>query len=188
MKRVLIGIHGKPRAGKDTLAHYLRKKYHLMQYGPSVAVKATTAAMFDVPIENFYDDSLKETVDPFWKISYREMAQRVGKESSRDVFGDDIWMRHVEKRLNEVHPNTYRGIILADIRYENEVEWVRNHGGIVLFITRENRSYVANETHVAEAGLPLHLADVIIPNNSTIEALYTQADLILGPLVGECNG
>jgi len=182
MTKMLIGIHGKPRAGKDTLAKYLREKYKLFQFGPSVAVKATAAAMFNVPLNCFYDDNLKEQIDPFWQISYREMAQKVGKESSRDIFGEDIWMRHVAKMRAEL-PADCNGLIFADIRYQNEAVWVRNNGGLVVFVTRENRSYVANETHAAEQGLPTEFADVIIPNNDTFEELFKRADLVVGPLL-----
>lgn len=178
MNRVLIGIHGKPRAGKDTLAKHLREKYNLVQYGPSFPVKRATAAMFNVPEENFWKDETKEQLDPFWGITYREMAQKVGKESSRDVFGEDFWMRHVEKTW-ESPLLGYNGMLLADIRYENEVRWVKSRGGIVIFVTRDNRDYAANESHPAEHGLPLELADVVIPNNRTIQELYDNADLVV---------
>ncbi|HUW48078.1 hypothetical protein E4H12_15655 [Candidatus Thorarchaeota archaeon] len=182
MKKVLIGIHGKPRAGKDTLAKFLKEKYVLLQYGPSVPVKEATAAMFDVPVECFYDDAVKDTVNKFWGISYREMAQKVGKESSRDIFGEDFWMRHVEKVLTEI-PEGFNGLVFADIRYANEVDWIKKHGGLVIFVTREFRSFVANEEHAAERGLPLDLADVVLPNNGTIQELYDKADLIVEPLL-----
>lgn len=177
MSKLLIGIHGKPRSGKDTVADYLVSEYRLSKFGPSFPVKATAAAMFDVDINCFYDQSIKETIDPFWGISYREMAQKVGKESSRDVFGDDIWMRHVEKRLKDDTTND-RGIVLADIRYANEAEWVKAHGGTVLFVYRssENRGYVANASHPAEQGLPETVADYIINNNSTLGMLYDKVD------------
>jgi hypothetical protein len=175
---LLIGIHGKPRAGKDTLAAYLKQKHNLLQYGPSMPVKRTAAAMFDVPLECFNDDNLKDTVDPFWGISYREMAQKVGKESSRDVFGDDFWMRNVEKYFNSFS-RAYDGLILADIRYANEARWVTNNNGIVIFVTRENRDYAANESHPAEQGLPFELADVVIPNNGTVQELYDLVDLVV---------
>ena len=196
MNRVLIGVHGKPRSGKDTLATHLVEKYKLLRYGPSMPVKVATAAMFDIPIEYLYDDKMKDAFDAFWQMSYREMAQKVGKESIRDIFVEDFWMRHTEKMWIEVQKglpiidilaeahNTYNGMILADIRYANEVTWVKDRGGIVIFVTRENRGYVANEQHAAEKGLDLALADIIVPNNGTIEQLYSYTDLIVAPLIG----
>jgi hypothetical protein len=183
-QKVLIGVHGKPRAGKDTIAARLVQKHNLLRYGPSVPVKTTTAAMFNFPVENLYDDSKKDTVDPFWNISYREMAQKVGKESSRDIFGEDFWMRHVDLMWQKILTEEvyYEGMVLADIRYPNEVAWVKKHGGLVVFVTRENRNYVANETHAAERGLDEALADVIIPNNGTIEELWEKIDYVVEPL------
>lgn len=187
MNRVLIGVHGKPRSGKDTLATHLVEKYNLLRYGPSMPVKTATAAMFNIPVEYLYDDERKDTFDTFWQMSYREMAQKVGKESSRDVFGEDFWMRHVDKVWNRIQQGTYgvhNGMVLADIRYANEVTWVRDRGGIAIFVTRENRNYVANEQHAAEKGLDLALADVVIPNNDTVEDLYKRIDLVVEPLIG----
>jgi hypothetical protein len=193
--KVLIGIHGKPRAGKDTLANFLVDKYNLLRYGPSMPVKAATAAMFNVPLEYLSDDNMKEQIDSFWKMSYREMMQKIGKECSRDIFGEDFWLRHVDKvwarvkddLLTDVHRRqiSYNGMILADVRYANEITWVKQRGGLVIFVTREDRKYVANAQHVAEQGLPLDLADVVIPNNDTIVELHERASLVIEPLIGD---
>lgn len=181
IKPILIGLHGKPRSGKDTLANYLIKKYSLLRYGPSVPVKNTAAAMFDVPRHYFDDDKMKDQVDPFWKITYRQMAQKVGKESSRDVFGDDIWLRHVQKLLIHIADSPpdvdqYSGIILADIRYANEAEWVQQMGGTVIFIVRDNLPESSGTDHPAEAGLSLDLADIVVYNNSTINDMYIDVE------------
>lgn len=182
---MLIGLHGKPRVGKDTLAAHLINRHNLLRYGPSVPLKDTVAKMFDVPREYFDEDKMKDQVDPFWGITYRQMAQKVGKESSRDVFGDDIWLRHVEKklkyitrRLNEYpnEPDTYRGIILADVRYENEVHWVKKHGGDVIFVIRNNAPKSSDTGHVVDQGLPADLADILIYNNGTIDEMYANFD------------
>ena len=172
----LIGIHGKPRAGKDTLAHFFIN-FGYLRYGPGDPVKQATAAMFNVDIDNLYQDDLKDTTDPFWQISYREMMQKVGKESSRDVFGEDFWMRHIERKL-QLLPDYVPGLILPDIRYANEIKWVRERGGIVIFITRKNRTVIADETHAAEQGLPEELADYTIKNDGTINELHNEAGIL----------
>lgn len=182
---LLIGIHGKPRNGKDTVAKYLMKKLNLMRYGPSVRVKDTAAVMFDVPRKYFDDDNMKDQMDPFWKMTYRQMAQKVGKESSRDIFGDDIWMRHVEKKLQEIKSINiqaslgYSGIILPDIRYASEIRWIKEHGGSVLFVIRDDAPQTSDQGHVAEHGLSLDLADAVIYNNGTIEELHEQINALL---------
>lgn len=184
---MLIGLHGKPRVGKDTLAAHLIKKFSLLRYGPSVRVKMTTAAMFDFPVEYLDDDNMKDQMDPFWGMTYRQMAQKVGKESSRDVFGDDIWMRHVEKKLKElgtvidgipVGQMMYhaKGLILADVRYESEINWIKNYGGDVIFIIRNNAPKSSDTGHIVDAGLPTDLADILINNDGTKEELYANAD------------
>lgn len=190
-KQMLIGIHAKPRSGKDTVANYLIKQYKLYKYGSSFPVKDTAAYMFKVPRQYFDDDNKKDTIDPFWGITYREMAQKVGKEGSRDLFGEDFWLRHVEKQLKRIeieelfilrtekYTIPYEGMILADIRYENEVHWVKQNGGKVIFIKRSNLPASSNNSHPAEAGLSDHLADVFIHNDGTLEDLYKEVDFAM---------
>ena len=182
MEKVLIGVHGKPRAGKDTIAYYLMGKHNFVRFGPGDPVKRTAAVMFDVDIKNFYDDKLKDAMNPYWKMTHRDILQKVGKESSRDVFGEDFWMCHIEKKLLTL-PDDVPGLVLPDIRYANETHWVRDHGGLMIFVERPNRPAVADESHPAEQGLPLELADIIIPNDGTIEDLHAKIDLIVEPLI-----
>lgn len=177
---MLIGLHGKPRSGKDTVAAYLIKKFNLLRYGSSVPVKDTVATMFGVPREYFDDDKMKDQVDPFWNMTYRQMAQKVGKECSRDVFGENFWLRFIERKLTEIqHQGYYNGMILADIRYANEAEWVKQQGGKVIYIIRDNLPVSSGGDHAAEQGLSLDLASVVVYNNSTIEELYKKIDLVI---------
>lgn len=194
MKFDLIGIHGKPRAGKDTISNYICRKYNLTRHGPSVYVKRVAAVMFNVPEDCFYDELKKETTDPFWEISYREMAQKVGKESSRDVFGDDFWMRHVGRHLELIRERAPRidefdtkGMVLPDIRYANEAKWVKDNGGIVLFVERPNRQTASNESHPAERGLPKKDADAIILNAASTEELHSIVEIALDALAKDPN-
>jgi hypothetical protein len=174
----LIGLHGKPRVGKDTVAAYLIKRFTLLRYGSSVPVKDTTAAMFNIPRHYLDDDTMKDQMDPFWNMTYRQMAQKVGKESSRDVFGENFWVRHVEKMWHDISTGqlAFKGMVLADIRYANEVEWVKAQGGTVFYVVRDDAPKSSDTGHIVDAGLPLALADVIIYNNRTIEELYVTVE------------
>ena len=176
---IILGIHGAPRSGKDSICNYILSKLPLLRYGPSVQVKRATAAMFDIPEEYLYDDTMKDRHNEFWDMSYRKMAQLVGNESSRKIFGDDFWMRHVEKYLQDELPADKQGIILADIRYQNEAKWVKMRKGILIFVTRKNKPTASNESHEAERGLDPKLADIIIENDGTLDELYEKVQKVL---------
>lgn len=178
MNKKLIGIHGKPHSGKDTIANFLIPLLNLKRFGPSVQVKKATAAMFNIPEEYLYDEKMKDQIDSFWGISYREMAQKVGNESSRKIFGEDFWMRHVNKYLETI-PNYLDGIVLADIRYANEAAWVKDNGGVMIFVNRGDRPIASNESHEAERGLDSGLANIVIENNGTIDALYEKVSIFI---------
>jgi dephospho-CoA kinase len=176
---IIIAISGRPRSGKDTVCNYLMSKMPLVRYGPSVAVKRATAAMFNFPEEYLYDDKKKETVNDFWGMSYRQMAQMIGKECSRDVFGNNFWMRHVDRYLEEDLPEETQGIILADVRYQNELEWAKAREGLTINVHRTNRSEISNPGHAAEQGLADDLFNVVIHNNGSLKALYTTLDHLM---------
>lgn len=176
--KIIIGVHGKPHSGKDTIANFLIPLLNLKRFGPSVQVKKATAAMFNIPEEYLYDEKMKDEVDPFWGISYREMAQKVGNESSRKIFGEDFWMRHVNKYL-ETLPVFLDGIVLADIRYANEALWIKENKGVVIFVNRGDRPLASNESHEAERGLDPVLADIVIENNGTISELYEKVSVFI---------
>lgn len=177
--KIIIALHGFPRSGKDVICSYILSKLPLLRYGPSVQVKKATAVMFDIPEEYLYDDKMKDEYNYFWELSYRQMAQLVGNECSRKIFGPDFWMKHVDKFLQDRLPEDKQGIILADVRYPNEAEWVKSNNGILIYVTRKNRPIASNESHEAEKGLDPKLADIIIENDGTFEELYEKIDLVL---------
>ncbi|MGI0076099.1 MAG: hypothetical protein ACREAU_01680 [Nitrosopumilaceae archaeon] len=180
LKEVLIGIHAKPKSGKDTLANYIVKKYSFLKYGPSFPVKETASTMFNVPINYFWDENLKEEVIPYWNMSPRVMAQMVGTECSRNIFGNDFWMRHVECKWKEIlHQSRYQGMILADVRYENEVEWIKQHEGVVIYLDRPDREELSTNTHPVDMGLPKEICTHYIYNDGTKEELFAKAEEIL---------
>lgn len=182
LKKLLIGIHAKPRSGKDTIADHIVRRYGFLKYGPSFPMKEATAAMFNLPLKIFWDEKLKEEVVPYWNLSPRQMMQLVGKESSRDIFGEDFWMRHVEVKWETIQGpeySAYYGMVLADIRYGNEVEWIKQRGGIVIYLDRPDRVEHSTDSHPAEHGLPREICTDYICNDGTIRDLQDKVDYLI---------
>lgn len=89
------------------------------------------------------------------RISPRIVYQRFGTDFARKLVSkDSIWFDIAPKER----------IIISDVRFENEAQWVRDSGGVVIHIKREglNDSLVAK--HDSENGIAVQKEDKQILN------------------------
>lgn len=170
----LIGISGYAVSGKDTVAEYYTENCRFARYAFADTIKKTAAEMFGVPLEHFYDREFKEVVIPFWGYSPRYMAQIIGTECGRNLFRKDIWIKRAEVEYNKYRDNfNAGGMVIPDIRYENEAEWIQKMGGIIIHVTRPGyNGDVGTAGHDSEAGYPDNLKDYTVVNDGTIAELH----------------
>lgn len=114
-----IFFAGRLGSGKDYLARYLLR---------SLPAKNTMFA-------NFADQLKLETIIydhvPFEKVyagnkdsDTRRLLQRRGCELGRDKYGEDIWIRFLEARVQQQHLlNNIERVIVTDLRFPNEVQF-----------------------------------------------------------------
>ena len=79
----------------------------------------------------------------------RRLLQLCGTEEGRNKYGFDIW---VKTMLNWVKVLSSRGVerfIISDVRFENEIEWIKSLGGIIIKIEAPERykQRLINETN-----------------------------------------
>lgn len=179
----LLGIHGKARVGKDTVADYLVQNHGYIRNGLADPLKRAAQHMFFLTDAQRDSDELKEIVIPYWGMSPRQMFQKLGTEGGRMVFGDDLWL----KRWT-YHYNTYKdhtNYVVSDIRFSNEADYVRSLGGIIIHVTRDSaRGMLVGDTvkHASEATLPVGEHDFEIVNSGTKKELYAKLDNVVASL------
>lgn len=148
----IIGLCGRAGAGKDTAAEALSiylggpTRCTVMSFaGP---LKEACAAMFGVPIVHFHDRKVKEMENEFWGMSPRKMCQIMGTEVARDMFDKDFWIKRM-KRAIDLCSTHY--IIITDCRYMNEVEFVLDQHGTIMYIDADERlGPLPEDAHVSE--------------------------------------
>lgn len=197
----LIGIHGHAGVGKDTAAAWITQN-HLNCYGESFAkpLKAACAAAFGLPLEHFNDSALKEQ-ETFWGTTPRKIAQFVGTEMFRTVvknlydqyFDESHWIQLLGSRLTgisappegEGHYESGDCVVISDVRFQDEADWIWNNGGVIINIVRPG--------HEGKVGIPGHASEsriehtnsartFFVNNDSSLEVLYAQLTLILDKL------
>ncbi len=107
--------------------------------------------------------------------SLREVYQTLGTDWGRKMVGEDIWVNagraRIDTLLGDVESDIIRGIVIDDIRFDNEADLVRKMGGLVIEITR---SSVPQMDHISESGISRDLIDYTFANEGDIAALQHQ--------------
>lgn len=195
----LIGIHGNAGTGKDTISAYIHSNYQKV-YGEAFAgpLKDACAEAFGMDRDDFDDPDVKNLLNNYWGVSPRQIAQFVGTELFRTNIArllggaceHNFWIKRLEGRLtgalNEYQYNPYEAgdcVIISDVRFQNEYDWIIANEGIVIHVTRPGfTGNVGIANHASEAGIAnFHTpeATFYVANDGTLDDLYEKVDVIV---------
>lgn len=141
---MIIGTIGFAGSGKGTAADYLVEKKGFTKLAFADAVKDATAAIFGWPralLEGDTDESRewREQKDEWWSektelyITPRNMLQLMGTEIGRDMIHPNVWIYALEKRIG-----MYQNVVIADVRFPNEMKFIQSLGGFIVRVKRDN--------------------------------------------------
>ena len=150
----IIGITGRKFSGKDTLGNYFVENYGFEKIAYADALKEAVRAIFDFNDEQLYGNK-KEELDDFWEITPRQTLQFVGTDLFRNHIHElapnikkDIWIRVVKRKIaNKLKKNPNAKFIITDVRFPDELEAIKDLGGITIKIQRNN---ISNDIHASE--------------------------------------
>ena len=160
----LIGITGKARAGKDTLAHSIIAHHGGYRYGFADPIKQMLKAVgidFGQPFWQMH----KETPIPQLGVSPRYMMQTLGTEWGREMIHPSLWTILAENAIRTAGP----GAVVSDVRFESEAEWVRARGGVIIHLYRSDAPGI--QPHKSEAGIAVGPHDIELWNSGTVASL-----------------
>jgi hypothetical protein len=172
----IIGLTGPAGSGKDTVRQMLEQNHHCTGLAFADPMRAMLAPLLDlcgVGNEWMTQRELKELPIPGLGQSYRVLAQRLGTEWGRSI-DPDFWVKVAAASMAEVMnikgPNTV--FVISDVRFDNEAQWVKDHGGVIWHIHRPAAQAVA--AHQSENGIRPELVDLNILNKYTLRELDGQ--------------
>jgi hypothetical protein len=105
---------------------------------------------------------------------------KVGTDLMRAHIDDKIWIKSVLNGLNASNSDIK---VVTDVRYKNEAEAIRNAGGVLFYIHRENNPHVdlaashSSETEIDENNC-CELGFIKVFNSSTLEDYHNTISLI----------
>lgn len=140
---MIIGVTGFIGSGKDTIADYLVTHHGFKRVSFAASLKDAVSAVFGWDRELLEGTTKssrewREEVDQWWsnrlgmKITPRWVLQYWGTDVLRNHFHNDIWVASVENKLRQAKDN----IVITDCRFENEVNAIKNAGGITVRVQR----------------------------------------------------
>jgi len=174
-----IGLTGRPKSGKSTIATYIDQD---LQYIVGIAsferpVLDMICAMRGKPIlhENYIINGENDILLDIG-ISYREAIESlINWGRSRHP---DYWIRLFQKSKEykyQKEESEYllkeKGMdswgIIEDVRFQNEANWIKSNGGVIWYIdrpleTKEQENWPENE-------ICRSCVDAVIPNHGTLD-------------------
>ena len=199
---MLVGIVGKARAGKDTFALMLAeslfrstsKKYVLMAFAHELKLRVQSD--FDLSYEQLWGDE-KEKNDlryakrlegfssnpaDYW--CSREILQSYG-EFYRTI-DYDFW---VKKLFEVIDDREYKDVIITDVRYINEADYIVKRGGILIKVVRDsNNVSVRGQNHISETALDNYNdIEFTIENDGDLNKLKEKSDKTVKTLIDRQN-
>jgi len=180
---VKIALCGKLRSGKDEIANHLYIKYGYDRVA--------------------FGDALRKSASEVFPWLYgakkpRALLQEYG-QLARQI-DPDVWIKHVERKIKgqidfRVSMGADKiGIIITDLRQDNEYEWACANGFTIVKVTAPGElrierainlgdDFTVNDlTHGTEMAIDSFGSDYEIVNDGTIDELKRKVDEVLSEI------
>lgn len=182
MSTVLIGLTGRMGSGKSTVADHLCREHGFTEYAFAEPIKAGLAAILGITPEELERQKRSHLpVFPGYEVGIRGMMQTLGTEWGRSGIHPNFWLDLAAQRLDHLAAFSQEGpagLVISDVRFENEADFVRQRGGVIVHIKNQTRDQGA-WSHISEATLAIHDNDYVVQNNSSLIDLHDEIDALL---------
>lgn len=187
---MIVGFLGRKSSGKDTSADYLVKKYNFEKKAFAGNLKEACRILFGFTDEQLHG-SLKEVPDPRWfNVTPRQVMQFVGSELLREKLQELIpqleFDFHLLSLKNSI--NIDKNLVISDVRFQNEVDFVHQQGGVVIKLIRPQSTDLAQlkeessvDSHQSE-NIDNITYDHLVMNDGSVEDLHQKINEIINDL------
>lgn len=168
-----------PGSGKDELGKHLvtlgyqrfafadgiREDLHKLN--PLVQMDSGTTYRLAELVDEFGWDSAKRGSQ-----DVRGLLQRYGSEVGREGFGQRCWIHRLDRRVRE---SGAEKIVITDVRFSNELEYLRTFDCSLWFVERPGYGVVNNHASERQYEMLKRIADEVVVNDGTTDALLVKA-------------
>ena len=174
---IIVGLTGLAGAGKNTAANWLVEEKGFVQLAFADAIRDYLLKLnpYMNPRAAWGGWKLNEFVEKYgWEAAKREpevrrMLQTFGTEIGRDM-DQNIWVKLLARKiLKEKYLDRDINLVITDVRFENEADFIRNLRGSLIEIIRPDLQKTEVHKHTSE-NQPKLTYDYL-HNNSTPEQI-----------------
>ncbi len=135
---MLIGVSGKMGTGKDYFVENYIKPY-IENTVKEKCLVLSFADMLKINLMVHHNVQLNELYG-HKTPKIRELLQQEGTEKGRNIHGEDIWIRYVKSWSELYMSRGIKYIIIPDVRFKNEYQFIKDNNGIVFRMHAPNRN------------------------------------------------
>lgn len=179
----LVGLMGRKRSGKDSFASALVADHGFQRVAFADPLK-DALLRFDPLLPTMTGaERLSSIVESHgWEAakgypSVRKALQDYGVVI-REVVDPNAWIQAASRRIRELHAMGENHVVVTDVRFPNEVAYIREHGGVLVYVERPGLPD-DGDTHVSETSTSSADADVVVLNTGTLADLRIDAGLFV---------
>lgn len=134
---MIIGIAGKMGCGKDYVCNNVivpllkTNGKNFLQVSFADQIKVNVMTKQNIKFEDVYVSKTNDT---------RRLLQMEGTENGRNVLGKDIWIKYFANWISVYKSRGVDTFICTDVRFQNELDYIKGFGGIVIKIDAPTRN------------------------------------------------
>lgn len=179
---VLIGFGGRKRAGKDAAAEVLEQRFGFYRESVSLAIDLATRELNPIidqlegrPVR--YDEYVDVVCQGDFTLAKKHPEVRRFLEQTGGFgrsIAPNIWIDRAEERVIE-RMTAGQNFALTGVRFPEEIEMVRRHGGLNIWISRPDHEDTSS-TAITETSVGPEDFDLVIVNDGTLDQLATRVE------------
>lgn len=159
----LIGLIGRARSGKSTVAKHLVDNYGFFRFAFADPLKEMLMKAGMCTYGELYANKTEQS---------RWLMQKIGTDIFRKQIDELFWIKKAQEMIQGFIRDNHQKIVVEDIRFPNEAELVKEFGGTVIKLVRSE--YFDDQTDNS------HLSESLVDS--------IEADRVIGAQSGDVPG
>lgn len=182
----LVGLTGKALAGKGETASVIGESNRLVLKAFADPLKEAAKILFGMTNDDVYTQAGKLRFNGVWGTTNRDLLQRLGTEAMRGEFGSDFWIKRMAMSIDSIKLRDWiEGVVIHDVRFDNEAEMIRDRGGVIIHIYRDAAGLQGEAgAHASEKGVTFKDCDHVLFNNGSLTELSQNANNLMRMIYG----
>ena len=146
-------------SGKTSVSNWFVKEHDFHKLSFAGPLKKACIELTGLDMSHFQDPELKEIPIPGINTTPRVLMQLMATEFIREMIYPDFWIWRMRQAVSK---HSHKDLIIDDIRFENEAQFVRDNGGKIVHLYRNFDFDSNSKDHKSEQGILVQEGDYVI--------------------------